>query len=455
MAAEIEKRRFNFLSPKRLKGWLFQIITHPFGVSIGLITSLGLGIYIGTSMQIITTQEPLKLLSAIAVGISGAIFALFTAIKNIFDFEIKDRQLEKLESESKAGFNEENANKLIMRIVDRVENSMRLFDPREEGRSKHWRLEKKFLSQEFVKFIGNRIKHIRKNKNNSKVAVIFDAGSTISPILNELGIQASEVEDHWTRHNDISIHTNNLTGVLMLLSHKDFNEKDDRHASLPFECSVLPGDVLSAYAATASVSTLSAIKELRKKEKIYIIAISTGNYIFLDVNKKFIAPIARTGMHPDIKSALATCADEIYYIAPLGKVILAKDESLEQLRDRFNKKMGFSDDAKKPSQCSYKLSFECDTEVCEDPQDWYPKSILVTTTRFPGRFFTPHSSKVNSGALGTFKDHSSIPLKDGPYILSWPYKMLPRIYDEQMEIEIPHDYLRENWKDFFDTGESM
>jgi hypothetical protein len=236
------------------------------------------------------------------------------------------------------------------------------------------------------------------------------------------------------------------------LKYRDFEEKDDRHANIPFKCAVLPGEVLSAYAATASDTTIDSIFDLQHLKNTYIIAVSTGNYIFLNLNSKHIAPIARTGKHPNIKSALATAADEIYYIAPLGKVILCEaQESLENLRDRFNQTMGFSSGSTRSSERPYKLSFECMPAYSTDYNDWYKKSVLVSTARKGGTYFSRHSAQVHSEALAQMEINTDVPPSNGPYILKSYYHKLPPIPDEQEKFEIPHKYLRQKARDFFAT----
>ncbi len=442
---------------KRIFSWLRKLFGHPLGVYIGFLLSLVLGIYIGTTFKIITPREPLKLVGAIAAGLSAVTIALFSIVKSVFDLEIKDRELSELEDKKnpthRGNSTQGISDKEIIRdIVNGIKTHWQFHALHEENRSDHWRYEKQFLSEEFVDFLKTRIRNIQSINRYDRIAIIFDAGSTITPVLDTLGSEASKDQNHWTSDKNIAIYTNNLNGVLSLLKYRDFKEQDDRHANIPFKCAVLPGDVLSAYAATASDTTIDSILDLKKDEKTYVISVSTGNYIFLNLNSKHIAPIARTGKHPNIKSALATVADEIYYIAPLGKVILCNaDESLENLRDRLNQAAGFSNNSKSSSMRSYKLSFECKSKFCTDHNDWYKKTILVSTARDAGTYFSRHSSKVHSGALTTMEINTGVPPCMGPYILKSYYDKLPPIPEEQEKIEVPHEYLRKNAKDFFAT----
>jgi hypothetical protein len=441
---------------KRPINWFMIIASHPLGIGIGFLLSLLFGFYIGKTWVIITPLEPLKLLGVIAAALSGVIITVFSTIKGVYDLEIKDRELTKLEKQDD-NINQKESDHdeaFLNKILKGIRTYRQFYKVHEEDRTNHWRYEKEFLAKKMVAFLKRRIAYIKSSKEYNKIAILFDAGSTITPILDMLGSQASDEQNHWTSDPGISIYTNNLNGVLTLLKYRDFDEKDDRHANIPFKCSVLPGDVLSAYAATASENTIQAINDIRSDESTYIIAVSTGNYVFLNLNKKHIAPIARTGKHPDIKSALATTANEIYYVAPLGKVILCRpNEKLEELRDRFNSAMNFMEKSERSSERPYKLSFECASDACFSHKEWHSKSILVTTNRTPGNYFTPHSNKVNSTTLTTMGTNTSIPLDEGPLIFSSKYQTLPPFLHKQKQIDIPHKYLHGKATDFFDTNE--
>lgn len=432
------------------------MFSHPLGLILLFFVILGLGIYIGFSFQIIGRGKPLQLIGTIAAGLSGALLLLMNILKSIYDLEIKDRDLKKKNDDvihiNKGRSCQENFEK---KIIGNIKKTMSVHwkysELYEEDRSSHWRYEKQYLAEQFLEFLKARIDYIRGSNRYDKIAIIFDAGSTITPILDMLGSQASEEKHHWTGDKEgIEIYTNNLNGVITLLKYRDYNEKDDRHAKVAFKCSVLPGDILSAYAATASQATIDSIMDIGQQESTYVIAVSTGNYVFLDLHEDQIAPIARTGLHPDIKSALATTANEIYYVAPLGKVITCRGrESLEKLNERFNKTMKFDKNSPQPSKRPYKLSFECGSPACAFHDTWYEKSILVTTSRNTGNYFTPHSARVNNPALKTITNKSDFPLENGPYKLNFSYEKLPPFLDEQKKIEIPHEYLRKEADEFY------
>lgn len=452
---------------KRISNWIKYLLKKK-GAKIGIIVithlvSILLSIW-GTAIYYDqdTTPQPEFLYSAYLILISAATLILFV-LKGVFSLELTEKSIQltqkKLESEE---LQSTNFTKSV------VENMVSLLSQRTGGRdtiyeerTNQYKSEKYLLANEYIATLGDRIQELLNEKK--EVCLIFDSGTTISPILNALGREAEKDEFHWARSGQVKIYTNNINGIIELLKYRKqrdmSHEIEDRHQEIPVSCNVLPGEVLSAYEATAGVSTLIALKKIATQNK-HIISVSTGNYIFYMHEKRHLLPIARTGFHPHIKCVLYHISNEVFLIAPLGKILKSGDlTSFKPMLDGFNSDLNYINNAKYISQRPYSLVSpdffrgflkNLDNEnnslkkifanFNDTIMQWQKKSILVTTSRLlePHLMYS-HFRYIKKNLLDYYNNPGT--KINRPKVISYPFSDIPLGVESQIEQEIPHKNL--------------
>ena len=308
------------------------------------------------------------------------------------------------------------------------------------------------------------------------MVVVFDSGTTIAQIFEQLGKDSYERgRGHWTKEDYVKFYTNSIRGVLCLFKYRD---QASRYSEIPFKCNIFPGKILSPYEAIADEETVKAILNL-KSEGRYILFVTTGNYLIYNSKENAFIPIARAGFHPDVKAAGFHVADEVHVVAPLGKILINspdeyKNEDLKSTLDRFNHKLGYSDNAKDESKQSYiiitpeLLSCSRNKYIPKSKQKdiendsiakWQNKSLLITTSREStdgnDYWLWRHSARIRHMLNPHYQPESTVfpSNSHSPFIQHYSFGGLPYSRKLQVKIEIPHDNLRDKeiLHEFFDV----
>jgi hypothetical protein len=442
--------------------------------AINIFSSL-LSAFFGALLYALFLENtPLKIWSKIGILLTstiGALSILLLVIERIFKIEVHSRQLDYTNLQiQNSEVDIENISKSVAnRIASIVTNELLNEDSIFEIRSKHYRREKRLLAEKFSEMLGDRIRHLQ-SISRRKIQVIIDSGSTLSPLFDVIGRQASIDIMHWSKN--VSFYTNNIKGVQQILKYREISCNipevnpandvyDDRHLEIPVTCSILPGKILSAYSAIADESTIHAVKKLSEKQDAYTICITTGNYVLFETKDINVLPIARTSFHPHMKSILYDIADELFLVAPLGKILKGeKGDSLNDLLNTFNSDLGFDKSDPKSPQNRYLLTTkslltESNLQFDIEGRDhtWGKKTILVTTAREKNKHnFFEHYNRIKYNVRKEFFPSETVIIKDnpnGPYLWTCLFDQLPKVYQEQNEEEIPHANLRPYRQKYF------
>lgn len=190
-------------------------------------------------------------------------------------------------------------------------------------RLKHFKEEKRRISEYLFTDIIENIKCIEENDPNDKYILLLDSGSTIYPVFEVL-CNAYFISDNKRKKyfEKIVIITNNVAGANLLT--EIGRSGDNITANMLFSCFVLPGVIEGKYNAVLSEQTASYIpiainhfkeNQIEKKEyKTLTIGVVTGNYISLEDGI-----LTRGDYHDIVKQRIIENSDHLYIASPLGK----------------------------------------------------------------------------------------------------------------------------------------
>ncbi len=192
---------------------------------------------------------------------------------------------------------------------------MSLFDRRQA----HFAPEKELLAKTVVEMLRKQIEE----DENLSIILILDAGSTVFPIFRLLCRHPTFQFDR-NNASRLRIITNNLPGVSDLTKFGRIGER--RVAKTLFKCRILSGYAHSEYEASLGDQTAndlkSAIGEFEQAiqsqggNRIKVVSVTTGNYVSLSEGV-----LARHRNHVEIKSVMLEVGDDVYILAPLGKLL--------------------------------------------------------------------------------------------------------------------------------------
>jgi hypothetical protein len=158
-----------------------------------------------------------------------------------------------------------------------------------------------------------------------------------------------------------------------------------------------------------------------------------------------------------MKAILYDIADEVYLVAPLGKILKGgKNDSVQNVVSNFNSDLKFKNDDSDTSKTEYLLTdrnlllndnIVSKLKTKDKDEFWYRKTILVTTQRIKGRHnFYSHYEHIRDIIKKNDFDpsHTKLPADDpsGSYLWTCEFDELPNVTQEQNEVEIPHENLR-------------
>jgi len=304
----------------------------------------------------------------------------------------------------------------------------------------HFREEKEYIAKNFVPLLMDRCRRLIESQNK-KVYLLIDSGTTLYPFFAKLGEKGIQIrrayEETVDNQNDkefwlnkLIIVTNNLPGFSSLIETARFSR--DKYSDLAIKCEILPGAPLPIYSAVTGEKTQEALYNLGKgtEENSIFIGLVTGSWIRLS-SRPVPIPLARGRGHKAFKQAMINKCNEIYVVAPLGKVFL--DVELEEL----NTAMDFRVDLG-PDSHPYE-------EVFIDPSKAECVK-LVSTSRLPGRILTPLGNRLKDflhvrQLLEGIK-FTNTPINRVPHVL-FPFD-IPKFDDFlfQIQTEFPHKHTR-------------
>jgi hypothetical protein len=295
-------------------------------------------------------------------------------------------------------------------------------------RLNHFSDEKEHLAHNFVPLLLMRCRQLA--EEGHEVYLIIDAGTTMYPLFSRLGSAAVKCwrnRELWV--DSITIVTNNLPGVQSLM---DTGRVDptNRYSELAIKCELLPGAPLPVYSSVTgelTTDTLNAMRTRHSKSAVFVGVVS-GNWVRVSRSHSAPIPLSRGQGHQKFKEAVVTEADEVYVLAPLGKIFV--DVGLEELNSALGFDRKHSDTERQP----YSEVFLTEDEA--------KKVRLVSTSRLDGRVLSHLSQKLQTLLKASEGDCYQW-TADGmiPHWL-FEYDRLPQSRHEELAVEFPHAYTR-------------
>jgi hypothetical protein len=446
---------------KLLQHYRFIYSTRKGKYVINIIGSVLFTILGGILYALFLGDAPISYWSKIGILFTSGVATvslLLLVVERIFKIELYNRNLDL--TNIQIDNTQTDINFISQEVADRIVNlassELVSYDTIYEERAKHYKREKKALATNFVNMLGERVEFLKETENKD-FQIIIDSGSTLAPIFDVIGKQASIDPRHWS--SGIEFFTNNIKGVQNLLKYRAnpcelpdvepiIDSYSDRYLEIPISCSILPGKILSAYGAIADKTTIRATHKVSQNKNTYNICITTGNYILFEPDRRIFLPIARTGYHPNMKAILYAVSDEIYVVAPLGKILKGDTEdNIDIILKKFNDDLGYKKRPDKKSLSEYHLIKKdlVPKEFSGFDSLWESKSILVTTQRIQGKHnFFEHYNRLKDNLVG-FLPGQTLPKVEKstkPYIWTCEFDELPPTYQDQDDDEIPHENLR-------------
>jgi len=307
-------------------------------------------------------------------------------------------------------------------------------------RSEHFRDEKRHIAERFVPLLIRRFEY---HADKDRIILLVDAGTTVHPIMEKLGrlaVNARKEQRPWVEK--LELWTNNLPGVLTL-SEIGRIDSDNPYSKLAFSTNLLPGVPIPAFAAVTGEITEKALSELKLSMKglnTVFISLVTGNWIRIRRSEPCCPiPLARGRGHLDFKQALFNHADEVYVIAPLGKVFA--DNQREKIMEAVNGSLKLHKGG----------AYETYDEVAVNTAPGGGNVKLISTARYADeRVLFDHSQIVadrvmavgdrtaNSAAFDQFDTMQIEQLKS----VMFDFDDLPNDRIAEKHIELPHPYTR-------------
>ncbi len=312
-------------------------------------------------------------------------------------------------------------------------------------RSEHFKEEKRILSEEFGKILMDRLEYLSYNNEYNYFKIFLDAGTTIHPLFERLAQLARSKK---YKNINLEIISNNLPGVQRLITIANKNDND--YPDIDIQTYLVPGEVYPEYASVTGTETADYVRgkmsgpsfsndAVSGNIKIRRIAVLTGNWIRLrNTTPIYPIPMARGKGHLDVKKAAFDSADEVYVIAPLGKII--KKVSLNEFNDIVNSKVRTSRSGE-----NYEEINTLEPLNDQEPTDHANKLRLVTTSRDRRSILTSHSGGVKTLLSPEGRDlnnNLNLPFSECTSIFI-PFHLETENEYVELEREIPHPRMRE------------
>lgn len=295
---------------------------------------------------------------AVVAAIAGAVIARAHARKSDVELQILNIERDTLKERMRAAQVESSEVRMIIEELRSAQHTKGLLGPlvTAEGpvattrlpvdsvfgeRMGHFRAEKEVLADVLVSVVSTRAQALFE-EGNKNVVIIVDSGTTLYPFFEKFGrmiAQRAVLDDHakekgWWGHQ-IRIVTNSIAGIESLILNGR-TSTEDRYSEIAGNAEIVAGTPLAVYSASVGPLAIRHIDQLKDpaprdvpsradrinyNKPIHIIALTTGNYIFLKPDGTPV-PVARGEGHKDFKAAICKNADEIFVVGPLGKFII-------------------------------------------------------------------------------------------------------------------------------------
>jgi hypothetical protein len=311
-------------------------------------------------------------------------------------------------------------------------------------RSEHFREEKRLLAERFLPLLLNRIRfHLPK-----QVVLLIDSGTTTYPLMEALAkeaVCALRDGDPWLEN--LQVWTNNLPGVMALMDLGRINP-DNPYSDLAFKANLLPGVPVPAFAAVAGKLTEEALRRVKSEARADVVFISllTGNWVRVrETPPRCPVPLARGFGHLAFKQTLVNCSDEVFVLAPLGKVFAdSSDRRKDNIDEAVNADLELREGGERDPYCEVEISPAKGGCV-----------KLISTTRREGRLLCRHSLTVvdrlqprvdgSPSSVATLRgigeQYRNRPISELHSVL-FDFDALPVDPYLQREAEFPHGYTR-------------
>ena len=337
-------------------------------------------------------------------------------------------------------------------------NELSFFKEREN----HFVKEKQFLAESFGKLLLARLRN--QCRGNQYTILLIDAGTTLLPffkILNEFARNEEAIRKH------LVVVTNNLAGMYWLTEKGSV----DNNKELFLKCIALSGELLPKYNAVTGfedsmgaifdkvlteLQTHTVIEKIKRERdaansKIHLISLITGNWVRIRTTEgkpPIPIPLATGRGHLDVKESMIRNSDEVFVIAPLGKVFSGRNKS--SVRSVLRR---YSD--------SYE-ELDTEKEIYEITKNNRTKIKLITTYRTDETFILYNSSNkiiegLQKGESLASNQSSYVIQVDNENITEWENNFdhydiadIPHCLFEfkdvssdeliQLKEEFPHDY---------------
>lgn len=301
-------------------------------------------------------------------------------------------------------------------------------------RKDHFAQEKHYLAEAFFPLLLERCKALA--YRYEEVLILVDSGTTVFPFFERFGRGSrAEPTSIWTKR--VRLVTNNIPGVTSLMRVARSNE-NNAYSPLTIQCRLLPGVPLPVYEAVVGRETEEALARnlSSPNSKRRVIALVTGNWVRIDSN---LAPVllARGTGHREIKQALIANSDEVYIVAPLGKILFKVPVGV------VNRALGYAPpgvDSYAPDPAWEAYSDVLGAESCRDrirfvstlrPGDEFVLSPLSQALRTAYNLKLPPSAKA----------FAQMKMEEIPHLF-FGFDAVPKDRDAQMRAEFPHDLTR-------------
>jgi hypothetical protein len=280
-------------------------------------------------------------------------------------------------------------------------------------RSNHYHEEKLVLADRFVPMLLARCKSLV--EQGFRVIILVDAGSTLVPVLERIArdvVFCRLRSEAWVGPSTFSLYTNSLAGSLVLMEHGRLIASNP-YSDMAFDAHVLPGTPLATFAAVVGSATEKALHEIglarddaqQKDQKLRVIGLTTGNWVRIrQTSPPCPIPLARGVLplepgigHCSFKQQLVMKSDEVYVLAPLGKIFSGVGN------DEINRVMGYTKGNPDKARESY-------DEIKVEGENT-SKIKLVTTIRPPDGYLLSRSSERLLAIFGSALHHVGAPLK--------------------------------------------
>ena len=313
----------------------------------------------------------------------------------------------------------------ILSLQERVSQIAGRFIPNQyDERKLYFAEEKHRLIENLIKDVLPDVinKIVTPNTNsNTEIPIIVDSGTTLElffPRIKLLGLGPNISNAVLQR---INISTNSLSGSDAFCKMPgNYLQEDQLH--------LFGGTQLERYRAVTGTVTTTAMRELGNRfenNESKIIGIVTANWLLVGAAHKKLFFCSTEEGHLDYKRCLAEVADYLIIVAPLGK-LLTLDTT-----DELNTILKLKEEGKPEYD-----GFEINTLTKRNKDN----TIMLTTYRNKSSsILHPHSE--NLIHAHDKKKHNLYTLCKITRPLQLDYKLS---YKEQIELEIPHCYLREH-----------